>query len=74
MIAALCSNLFMNFLKISNLNLIKGRDYFDSRDAFYDKVDYFLDPLFWEDYNIIEPSVSLDEAIDKLLKRKGFTR
>ena len=53
---------------------IKGRDYFDSRDAFYDKVDYFLDPLFWEDYNIIEPSVSLDEAIDKLLKRKGFSR
>lgn len=49
---------------------ISGRDSFDSRDAFYDKVDFFLDPLFWEDYNIIEPSVSLDEAIDKLLKKR----
>jgi hypothetical protein len=49
---------------------ISGRQSFDSRDAFYDKVDYFLDPGFWEDYNIIEPSESLDEAIGKLLKRK----
>ena len=49
---------------------ISGRDSFDSRDAFYDKVDFFLDPLFWEDYNIIEPSVSLDEANDKLLKKR----
>ena len=48
---------------------ISGRDSFDSRDAFYDKVDYFRDPHFWEDYNIIEPSESLDKAIGKLLKR-----
>lgn len=48
---------------------IAGRDSFDSRDAFYDKVDYFRDPHFWEDYNIIEPSESLDKAIDKLVKR-----
>ena len=48
---------------------IVGRDSFDSRDAFYDKVDYFRDPHFWEDYNIIEPSESLDKAIDKLVKR-----
>lgn len=48
---------------------IKGRQSFDSRDAFYDKVDYFLDPNFWEDYNIIEPTVTLDRAIERLLKR-----
>ncbi|MBR5061597.1 MAG: carboxypeptidase-like regulatory domain-containing protein [Prevotella sp.] len=48
---------------------IAGRDSFDSRDAFYDKVDYFRDPHFWENYNIIEPSESLDKAIDKLVKR-----
>lgn len=48
---------------------ITGRDSFDSRDAFYDKVDFFRDPNFWEDYNIIEPTESLDEAIDKLLKK-----
>lgn len=48
---------------------ISGRDSFDSRDSFYDKVDYFRDPHFWEDYNIIEPSESLDKAIGKLLKK-----
>ena len=48
---------------------ISGRESFDSRDAFYDKVDYFKDPHFWEDYNIIEPSESLDKAIDRLVKR-----
>lgn len=48
---------------------IDGRQSFDSRDAFYDKVDYFRDPDFWRDYNIIEPSESLDRAITRLVKR-----
>ena len=48
---------------------IRGRDSFDRRDAFFDKVDYFLDPVFWQDYNIIEPTESLDRAIDKLLRK-----
>lgn len=47
---------------------ISGRESFDQRDAFFDKVDYFRDPDFWEDYNIIEPSESLDKAVDRLLK------
>jgi hypothetical protein len=36
---------------------------------FYDKVEYFKDPDFWEDYNIIEPTESLDKAVNRLLKR-----
>jgi len=48
---------------------IKGRQSFDSRDAFFDKVDFFRDPDFWRDYNIIEPSESLDRAINRLVKR-----
>ena len=48
---------------------IRGRDSFDSRDAFYDRVDYFRDPDVWENYNILEPTESLDKAIDRLLKR-----
>ena len=48
---------------------IQGRDSFDAHDSFYDKVDYFLDPDFWDDYNIIEPTETLDKAVDKLLKR-----
>lgn len=49
---------------------ISGRESFDQHDAFYDKVEYFRDPAFWEDYNIIEPTVSLDRAIDRLLKKR----
>ncbi len=48
---------------------IPGRSSFDSRDAFFDCVDYFRDANFWEDYNIIEPTVSLDQAIGKLMKK-----
>lgn len=53
----------------STVHPIKGRDSFDSRDMFFDKVEYFKDPHFWEDYNIIEPTESLDKAINRLLKR-----
>jgi len=49
---------------------IRGRESFDQRDAFFDKVDYFRDPAFWQDYNIIEPTESLDRAIDRLLKKQ----
>ena len=48
---------------------IRGRESFDSRDAFFDKVDYFRDPDFWQDYNIIEPTETLDKAIDKIIRR-----
>ena len=52
-----------------NVQPISGRNSFDSHDSFYDKVDFFLDPTFWEDYNIIEPTETLNNAIDKLLKK-----
>ena len=52
-----------------NARPIKGRNTFDSRDMFYDRVEYFRDPTFWEDYNIIEPSESLDKAVGRLLKK-----
>ncbi len=48
---------------------IQGRETFDQRDAFFDKVDYFRDPAFWQDYNIIEPTESLDKAVQRLLKK-----
>ena len=52
-----------------NVQPIRGRDSFDQRDAFFDKVDFFRDSTFWQDYNIIEPTESLDKAVNKLLKR-----
>ena len=48
---------------------ISGRESFDQHDAFFDKVDYFLDPVFWQDYNIIEPTESLNRAIARIMKR-----
>ena len=46
---------------------IASRSSFDSRDAYYDKVEYFMDPEYWSKYNIIEPSETLDKAIKKLV-------
>ena len=48
---------------------IASRNSFDSQDAYYDKVEYFLDPEYWSNYNIIEPSESLDKAIKRLVSR-----
>lgn len=47
----------------------RGRSSFGIRERFYDKVEYFDDPDFWSDYNIIEPTESLEKAIDKLKKK-----
>lgn len=51
----------------NNVQPIASRNSFDSRDAYYDKVEYFMDPEYWSQYNIIEPSESLDKAIKKLV-------
>ncbi len=48
---------------------IKGRESFYQRDSFFDKVSFFEDPDFWMDYNIIEPTESLEDAITKLKKK-----
>ncbi len=52
-----------------NVKPITSRNSFDSRDAYYDKVEYFMDPDYWSNYNIIEPSESLDKAIKKLVSK-----
>lgn len=46
----------------------RGRSSFGMRERFYDRVEYFNDPAFWADYNIIEPTESLEHAIGKLKK------
>lgn len=48
---------------------IRGRDSFSGRDYFYDEVNFFDEPDFWGAYNIIEPTESLEHAIDKLKKK-----
>ncbi len=44
------------------------KESFNSRSSLSDKVELYEDPLFWKDYNIIEPTESLEKAIGKLLK------
>lgn len=44
------------------------KESFSSRSSLSDKVELYEDPLFWKDYNIIEPTESLEKAIGKILK------
>lgn len=47
---------------------IPRKERFRSRDYLNDKALEFQDPNFWADYNIIEPSESLEHAIGRLRK------
>lgn len=47
---------------------IPRNEAFHPADALSDKAAEFYDPDFWKDYNIIEPSESLENAINKLKK------
>ena len=48
---------------------IKAKNSFKYREVFYDVVDEYWDADDWEDYNIIEPTESLESAVNKLRKR-----
>ena len=48
---------------------IPRKERFRQRDYLNDKAPEFQAPDFWKDYNIIEPTESLEHAIDRL--RKG---
>lgn len=47
---------------------IPRNEAFRVADALSDKADEFYDPDFWKEYNIIEPSESLENAINRLKK------
>lgn len=50
---------------------ISRKSSFRSGDIFDDKVARYWDDNFWLDYNIIEPTESLEKAVGKLLKKKA---
>lgn len=56
-------------IKTHDVEQIGFKDSFRSFEIFYDKVDAFADPLFWENYNVLEPSESLEHAVDRLRRR-----
>ena len=50
------------------LENISYKESFHNSDVLSDKILDFYDEAFWEDYNIIEPTESLEFAVRKLRK------
>lgn len=50
--------------------LPEGWKDFNKSDDLASKLASFLDPDFWSNYNIIEPTESLEKAVNKLKKRQ----
>ena len=48
---------------------ITRQEAFRTTESLSDMTDLFTDPEFWKDYNIIEPSTSLEHAVDKLKRQ-----
>lgn len=46
----------------------KFKESFGQRKIFSEEVENYWDEDFWKDYNIIEPTESLEKAVDKLKK------
>lgn len=51
-----------------NVKRIPNKDVFSPRQTLPDKIENFYDPDFWQAYNIIEPTESLESAVNKLKK------
>ena len=49
---------------------IRNKEAFRRRQVLHDVVDAYWQPDFWNDYNIIEPSESLESGTNKLKKKK----
>lgn len=63
------SEMIVTDIKDENISKISRKAAFRDYHALTDKVGDFYDVDFWKDYNIIEPSESLESAINKLKKQ-----
>ena len=52
---------------------ISRKQAFGNNDIFYDRVENYWDCDFWNDYNIIEPTESLEKAVGKLRRNNAAT-
>lgn len=50
---------------------ISRKESFGRHEALSDRPTGDFDPEFWKDYNIIEPTVSLDRAIVRIMRQSG---
>ena len=62
------SEIVMTDRKDDNVSKISNKLAFNDKHSLSDKISNFYDPDFWEDYNIIEPTESLENAVNKLKK------
>ncbi|MBO5546375.1 MAG: carboxypeptidase-like regulatory domain-containing protein, partial [Bacteroidales bacterium] len=49
---------------------IERKESFRSSESLADKTRVYADPDFWKDYNIIEPTESLEHALGRLKKEE----
>ena len=63
------SEMVVTDLKTENVKPVRGRQVFLSHESLYDHVEFFNDSTFWQQYNIIEPTESLEKGIERLLKK-----
>ena len=52
-----------------NFTVISNKTAFKEKQVFYDLVDEYWNEDFWKEYNIIEPTESLEHAVNKLKKQ-----
>lgn len=52
-----------------NFTTISNKTAFKEKQVFYDLVDEYWNEDFWKEYNIIEPTESLEHAVNKLKKQ-----
>lgn len=53
----------------SDVQKIHHREAFGDKEIFEDRISLFQDQDFWKQYNIIEPTESLETAIKKIVKQ-----
>ena len=54
-----------------DITSIPRKESFSRRESLSDKASVDFDPEFWKDYNIIEPTESLDRAIGRIVKQSS---
>jgi hypothetical protein len=65
------SEMVVTDMKTENVKPVRGRQVFLSHESLYDRVEFFNDSTFWQQYNIIEPTESLEKGIERLRRKKG---
>ena len=63
------SEMVVTDMKTENVKPVRGRQVFLSHESLYDRVEFFNDSTFWQQYNIIEPTESLEKGIERLKKK-----